>query len=62
MNIIEKILSVYPELENSIKTMDETISFQNDGKGDYIKKWNYSKQIPSEMKLNKIWENKDDTV
>lgn len=62
MNIIEKVLSIYPELENSIKTMDGTIIFQNDGKGDYIKEWNYYVKMPSIFKLNKIWEDKNDTV
>lgn len=55
MNIFEAIVAKYPELEKSIIEMEGVIVLQNDGEGDYIKEWNYSKPIPNNMELLKIW-------
>ena len=46
MNLFEKIILIYPELEPKDKInlfKDGTIILQNesDGKGDYIKEWNH---------------------
>jgi hypothetical protein len=50
----EQIIAIYPELtpENFI---DGTIMLQDDsdGKGAYIREWNYSKPIPDGLKLGK---------
>jgi len=42
MNLIEKILTIYPELK-SYNFADADITLQNDsdGKGDYIAKWEH---------------------
>lgn len=53
MTLYEKIVSVYPELENSPFFMQGIIAIQNDGNGDYIVKWEYSKPIPEGMKVGK---------
>ena len=38
----EKIISLYPELTNSdFSSLIGTIIIQNDGKGDYIAKWEH---------------------
>lgn len=40
MNLYEKILTIYPELAN-FDFSSGVITLQNDGKGDYIAKWNH---------------------
>ena len=42
MNIVEKIITLYPELKNQFLP-DLGICLQNDsdGKGDYIKSWSH---------------------
>jgi len=42
MNLYEKIIAIYPELEDYDFAMGD-IKLQNDsdGKGDYIKEWNH---------------------
>jgi hypothetical protein len=41
MNLYEKIMAIYPQLEQ--QDFLTTIQLQNDsdGKGDYIKEWNH---------------------
>ena len=41
MNIVEKIKTIYPELTNLDFSPIGSISVQNDGKGDYIAKWEH---------------------
>ena len=53
MTLYETIIAEYPELEKSQSFMDGTIVLRNDGKGDYVAAWNYSKPIPKGMKLGK---------
>jgi hypothetical protein len=55
MTIYEKIIAVYPELENSSVFDRSIIHLQNDGDGagDYIAKWEYSKPLPEGMKVGK---------
>jgi len=55
MTLYEKIITVYPELENSYDFINGTIILQNDsdGAGDYIAKWDYSKPIPDGLTLGK---------
>ena len=43
------IITIYPELKDNTKAFwDNTITLQNDGdgKGTYIKEWNYNKPKP----------------
>ena len=55
MGLYEKIIEVYPELENSDEFAWGSIRLQDDadGKGAYIAKWEYSKPIPEGLKLGK---------
>ena len=39
MTLFEKILSIYPQLTD--KDFINDIELQNDGKGDYIAKWEH---------------------
>lgn len=43
MNLYEKILSLYPELEENDFLPGGTIVLRNDsdGRGDYIERWNH---------------------
>jgi hypothetical protein len=53
-SLAELIIEAYPELEG--KTLfREGIWLQNDSDdtGDYIAKWDYSKPIPTDLKLGK---------
>ncbi len=54
MTIYEQILETYPELSDLV-LFDKNIILQNDsdGLGDYIAKWDYSKPIPTGLKLGK---------
>ena len=54
MTIYETIIAEYPELSD-VKLLDKYIILQNDSDGadDYIKKWEYSKPIPTGLKLGK---------
>jgi hypothetical protein len=49
MSIFEIIMETYPELETSDFGPSGTISLQNDGDGDFIAKWNYSKPVPEQL-------------
>ena len=49
MTLYDKIVELYPELRTMSPDPfgDGTIVLQNDGGGDYIKTWNYSKPKPA---------------
>ena len=53
MNIIEKIIAIYPELADMTKFQDGTIRLQNDldERGDYIAHWGYEKPEPTPEQL-----------
>lgn len=55
MTVYEKVISTYPELENSLELDFGKIVIQDDsdGQGDYVAKWDYSKPIPEGLKLGK---------
>lgn len=55
MTIHETILAAYPELERSDDFINGVITLQDDsdGQGAYLAKWEYSKPLPSELKLGK---------
>ena len=51
MNLYEKIMAIYPQLED--KDFITTITLQNDsdGKGDYIAKWEHTLPRPTDEEL-----------
>jgi hypothetical protein len=55
MTLWEKIMAVYPELTDSDFGSFGIIALQDDsdGKGAFIAKWEYSKPIPTGLKLGK---------
>jgi len=55
MTIYKTVLASYPELENSDVFVNNIIVIQDDsdGVGAYIAKWEYSKPIPTGLKLGK---------
>lgn len=53
MTLFEKIIAAYPELTDHDFDFRGSILLQNDGDGDYIAKWEYSKPIPEGLKLGK---------
>lgn len=51
MTLIEMIIAEFPELANKGKIGPfGPIILQNDGDGDYIVAWNYSKPVPTSLK------------
>ena len=55
MNLVEKIKSVYPDLQSwYFVGPEKKIVVVDDGDGiEYIAKWDYDKPIPKGMKLGK---------
>jgi hypothetical protein len=55
MELWEKIVEAYPEIDATKDFRELGIYLQDDsdGEGAYIAKWNYSKPIPKGMKLGK---------
>ncbi len=54
MNLYEKIILEYSELENSNILIDKIVlRNDSDGVGDYIEKWEYKKPIPDGLTLGK---------
>ena len=52
MTIYDKIVAAFPELTDKDFDSDfGVISLRNDGKGDYIAKWEYIKPLTSELKV-----------
>jgi hypothetical protein len=53
--LYQKIIEVYPELENSDEFLSGSITLRNDADavGDYIEKWEYSEPIPKGLTLGK---------
>jgi len=52
MSLYEKIIAEYPELlEMPDEFVNGSIRLQNDGDGDYIAKWEYSKPLPKGLKI-----------
>jgi hypothetical protein len=49
MSLYEQIIAVYPELTDSTEFINGCIRLQNDGDGDYIAKWEYSKPLPDSL-------------
>lgn len=57
MDLFTQITTVYPELtEEDFRPITGSILLYDDGDGiQYIAKWDYSKPIPSGLKLGKQW-------
>ena len=54
MSLYDDIIAIYPELTvEDFYPKTGSIRLQNDGKGDYIAKWEYSKPIPAGLTLGK---------
>lgn len=55
MELWEKIIAAYPEIKPIDNFLELGINLQDDqdGKGAYIAKWEYSKPIPEGLKLGK---------
>jgi hypothetical protein len=55
MTLWEQITAIYPELTDADFADTGCISLQDDsdGEGAYIRKWEYTKPIPSGLKLGK---------
>lgn len=55
MELWEKIIAAYPEINATDNFMELGIHLQDDsdGKGAYIAKWGYSKPIAEGLKLGK---------
>jgi len=55
MELWEKIIEAYPELEptNSFRQLGIWLQDDSDGVGAYIAKWEYSKPIPTGLKVGK---------
>jgi hypothetical protein len=55
MELWEKIIAAYPEIKatDDFKELGINLKDDSDGKGAYIAEWNYSKPIPSGLKLGK---------
>ena len=54
MNLIEKILVIYPSLKEKDFLPGGTIQIQNDGMGQYIKLWENENPQPTEAQLQEI--------
>lgn len=55
MELWEKIIATYPEINatDDFKTLGIWLQDDADGQGAYIREWNYSKPIPNGLKLGK---------
>jgi len=55
MELWEKIIQAYPEINPTDNFMQLGIYLQDDsdGQGAYIKKWDYEQPIPDGLKLGK---------
>lgn len=54
MSLFDEIVEIYPELTSEDFNVKGSIELRDDGDGIvYIHKWNYSKPIPSGLKLGK---------
>lgn len=55
MELFEKIIESYPEINptDNFKELGIHLQDDSDGHGAYIAKWEYSKPIPKGLKLGK---------
>jgi hypothetical protein len=54
MTHYETIVTAYPELESSdLLNVGIILQDDSDGQGAFIAEWNYSKPLPSQLKIGK---------
>ena len=53
MELWQKIIEAYPEINPTDNFLELGIYLQDDGDGAYIAKWNYSQPIPDGLTLGK---------
>ena len=54
MSLYDDIVATYPELTvEDFYPRSGLIKLQNDGAGDYVEKWEYSKPLPEGLTLGK---------
>lgn len=55
MELWEKIIETYPEIQptDDFRKLGIFLRNDSDGAGDYIEKWEYNKPIPNGLKLGK---------
>lgn len=55
MELWEKIVAAYPEIQptDDFDSLGIILQDDSDGNGAYIAKWNYTKPIPKGLKLGK---------
>lgn len=53
MDLWEKIIEAYPEIQPTDNFFELGILLQDDGDGAYIAQWNYSKPLPKGLTLGK---------
>ena len=51
MNLYEKIMAIYPQLEQQDFLTTITLQNDSDGKGDYIAKWEHALPKPTDEQL-----------
>lgn len=58
MTLQEKIFTIYPELNKNYTDFDPTRPYKlqddSDGRGPYIKEWNYHKPQPTQEQLDAL--------
>ena len=51
MNLYEKIMAIYPQLEQQDFLTTIRLQHDSDGKGDYIAKWEHTLPRPTDKEL-----------
>ena len=54
MTLYEKIMAIYPQLEQQDFLTTITLQNDSDGKGDYIAKWEHTLPKPTDEQLGAV--------
>ena len=54
MNLYDKIMAIYPQLEQQDFMTVITLQNDSDGKGDYIAKWEHTLAKPTDEQLGAV--------
>ena len=54
MNLYDKIMAIYPQLEQQDFLTTITLQNDSDGKGDYIAKWEHTLPRPTDEQLGAV--------